>query len=142
MARDLMVTSPVMRGEDVLAVQTRLAALGYAPGPIDGGYGPTTAAAVKDFQAGHGLEADGKVGPQTFAALEAGAGSGPGPLRPPSAIGLAALVEAVRQHRRQGGSRPDPTERAFGVWYGENGVPWCNIFVSYCFQGRRRVHDL
>ena len=29
---------------------------------------------------------------------------------------------------------PGSNRTAFGVWYGENGVPWCNIFVSYCFQ--------
>ena len=125
MARDLMVTSPLMRGDDVLAVQARLSALGYAPGPIDGGYGPTTAAAVKDFQAGHGLTVDGKVGPQTLAALEA-APAPPGTPRPPSTIGQAALVEAVRQIGVTE-APPGSNRTAFGVWYGENGVPWCNI---------------
>jgi hypothetical protein len=22
----------------------------------------------------------------------------------------------------------------FGAWFGVDGVPWCNIFVSYCFR--------
>jgi len=127
-----MVTSPVMRGDDVLAVQTRLAALGYAPGPIDGAYGPTTAAAVKDFQAGRGLDVDGKVGPQTLAALEASPAP-PGPPRPASSLGVAALAEAAR-HLGVTENPPGSNRTPFGVWFGEDGVPWCNIFVSYCFS--------
>jgi hypothetical protein len=135
MARELMVTSPIMRGDDVLAVQTRLSALGYAPGPVDGAYGPTTAAAVKDFQASHDLAADGIVGPQTLAALLAAPVPGPPgpPPRPPSAIGLAALTEATR-HLGVKEAPPGSNETPFGIWFGKNGVPWCNIFVSYCFQ--------
>jgi murein L,D-transpeptidase YcbB/YkuD len=37
----------------------------------DGSYGPLTPAAVKDFQESHGLDADGKVGPETLAAIDA-----------------------------------------------------------------------
>lgn len=37
----------------------------------DGSYGPLTAAAVKDFQESHGLEDDGKVHPETLAAIDA-----------------------------------------------------------------------
>ena len=42
---------------------------GYAPGPIDGRYGPRTAQAVSRFQAAHGLVVDGIAGPFTLAAL-------------------------------------------------------------------------
>ena len=136
MARNLVVASPLMQGEDVVSVQALLDALGYAPGPIDGTYGPTTAAAVKDFQAAQGLRVDGIVGPQTLAALQAApvpGGPVPPPVRPPSTIGLAALNEATR-HIGVKEDPPGSNRTAFGEWFGENGVPWCNIFVSYCFQ--------
>ncbi|HET6871009.1 MAG TPA: peptidoglycan-binding protein [Solirubrobacteraceae bacterium] len=53
----------------VRALQRRLAGLGYAPGPIDGRYGPLTDQAVRRFQATHGLLADGIDGPVTRTAL-------------------------------------------------------------------------
>lgn len=55
-------------GDDIFAVQNKLAALGYHLG-ADGVYGPATEAAVKEFQASHGLEVDGLVGPATYRAL-------------------------------------------------------------------------
>jgi len=137
MAIELHVTSPFMRGPAVLEVQQALAALGLLPGPLDAAYGPATAAAVKAFQSARGLDVDGWVGAQTRAALAAAAaatagGIGP-PARPGSAIGKEALAEAARQI----GVKESPAgsnRTAFGLWYGQDGVPWCNIFVSYCFQ--------
>ncbi len=55
---------------DTLAVQTALAALGYAVA-IDGVMGPKTRLALQTFQRGRGLAADGIVGPQTVKALQA-----------------------------------------------------------------------
>lgn len=56
-----------MEGDDVLAVQERLLALGYTQvGAADGIFGPATEAAVKLFQEQNGLEADGVVGEQTW----------------------------------------------------------------------------
>ncbi len=54
-----------------LWVQQSLNKLGAEP-PVatDGMYGPLTAAAVKAFQQAHGLTADGKIGPETIAAIE------------------------------------------------------------------------
>lgn len=57
-------------GEDVLALQQQLAALGYWVGATDGDYGHLTEQAVLAFQGWEGLTRDGVVGPQTRDALE------------------------------------------------------------------------
>lgn len=53
----------------VRVLQRRLAGAGFAPGPIDGRYGPRTEQAVSGFQAARGLRVDGIAGPQTLAQL-------------------------------------------------------------------------
>jgi peptidoglycan hydrolase-like protein with peptidoglycan-binding domain len=58
-----------MSGDEVTALQTRLAQLGFDPGPADGVFGEGTEAAVRAFQASRGLSADGVVGDGTAAAL-------------------------------------------------------------------------
>ena len=62
-------------GPKVQALQQRLSDLGFDPNGIDGHFGPGTEAAVRAFQQANGLDVDGKVGPQTSAALAA-AGTG------------------------------------------------------------------
>lgn len=57
------------RGSLVQALQTRLAALGYAVGRIDGIYGSRMRAAVAAFQLENDLSSDGIIGPKTRAAL-------------------------------------------------------------------------
>ena len=57
-------------GVDVERVQRRLARFGFAPGPVDGAYGPRTAAAVKAFQMIAGLKRTGQANAKTVAALE------------------------------------------------------------------------
>jgi murein DD-endopeptidase MepM/ murein hydrolase activator NlpD len=56
-------------GFDVAALQFRLAWRGFPSGPIDGGYGPRSAAAVRRFQRWAGLGADGVAGAATIRAL-------------------------------------------------------------------------
>jgi len=45
----------------VRALQQRLAARGVDPGPVDGLYGPRTAAAIRRLQETEGLEPDGRI---------------------------------------------------------------------------------
>jgi hypothetical protein len=62
--------SPGATGSEVKTLQNALKSLGYDPGTIDGNYGPSTEAAVKQFQTANGLTADGVVGPATLAKLQ------------------------------------------------------------------------
>ena len=64
---------PVLRrgskGAEVARLQSLLRDLGFTMA-IDGDFGPSTEVAVARFQSERGLEADGIVGPQAWAALE------------------------------------------------------------------------
>jgi hypothetical protein len=64
-------------GTEVKALQRALAALGYAPGAIDGSYGLSTERAVSRFQSFVKLTPDGVLGPQTLAALSTALGKLP-----------------------------------------------------------------
>lgn len=59
------------RGQRVVQVQCMLTKRGYSVGSsgVDGEFGDATLAAVKQFQGAKGLEVDGEVGPNTWAAL-------------------------------------------------------------------------
>jgi peptidoglycan hydrolase-like protein with peptidoglycan-binding domain len=48
---------------DVKNVQANLASLGYNPGPIDGRAGGQTRAAVRQYQADHGMAVTGELSP-------------------------------------------------------------------------------
>jgi N-acetylmuramoyl-L-alanine amidase len=61
--------SPMMRGDDVAALQSRLTEMGFNCGRVDGIYGEMTEAAVKEFQKSAGVKVDGKCGPATIIAL-------------------------------------------------------------------------
>jgi hypothetical protein len=47
--------------------------------------------------------------------------------------GRQALAEALR-HVGVRESPPGSNRTMFGRWFGVDGVPWCAIFVSYCFD--------
>ncbi len=59
--RDLQLTSPAIRGDDVLYLQLRLKELGFNPGPLDGIYGPATQSAIKEFHLSNELPFEGVV---------------------------------------------------------------------------------
>lgn len=60
----------LMRGDDVATLQRRLTNLGFNTGRIDGIFGIQTDLALRDFQRGVGVGADGTAGVETFRALE------------------------------------------------------------------------
>ena len=71
----MRVFGPGDHGPEVLDIQQRLSALGYAlaAGELTGAFGPTTEAAVRAFQELRHLRVDGLVGPDTWMQLaEAG----------------------------------------------------------------------
>jgi hypothetical protein len=47
--------------------------------------------------------------------------------------GRRALAEALR-HVGVRESPPGSNRTPFGRWFGADGVPWCAIFVSYCYS--------
>jgi cell wall-associated NlpC family hydrolase len=139
---ELHVTSPLMHSPEIEKLQARLKALGFDPGLVDGRYGPSTANAVRAFQKAHRLAIDGVIGSATRKAL----------LSPKTkqivkqvaarramTPGEKALAEA-RKHLGVK-ERPVGSNRtSFGKWFGVDAVPWCNIFVSYCyFHGAGKV---
>ena len=71
--RILRLASPLMQGGDVRRVQMKLRQLTPPLLPndsdVDGFYGTTTEAAIRQFQQDKGLEVDGVVGSLTYAAL-------------------------------------------------------------------------
>ncbi|MGH8952913.1 MAG: peptidoglycan-binding protein [Acidimicrobiia bacterium] len=62
--RMLFLRRPMMRGEDVSELQSRLSSLGFDVGKVDGIFGPMTEQAVLDFQHNRNLAEDGKAGPE------------------------------------------------------------------------------
>ena len=96
----------------VRSLQRHLDGAGYAPGPIDGLFGPRTQHAVERFQSAHGLRVDGIAGPVTLAAL-----------RTPSSVlypgagylgGGAREVRGLQRQLRRDGFGPGPIDGRYG----------------------------
>ncbi|MGH8945912.1 MAG: peptidoglycan-binding protein, partial [Acidimicrobiia bacterium] len=67
--RLLFMRRPMIRGEDVAELQSRLNSLGFDSGKVDGIFGPDTERAVIDFQHNRFLAEDGKMGPEVVTEL-------------------------------------------------------------------------
>lgn len=98
----------------VRVLQRALAQLGWAPGRVDGLFGPRTEAAVVRFQAAAGLAVDGAAGPHVLRAL---AHAQRQPLR--RGAGYAASngsneVRALQRGLRSRGLRPGPVDGLYG----------------------------
>ncbi len=99
---------PVLqKGSTGSAVKTLQSFLGGLV--VDGAFGDATRAAVVAYQAGVGLAADGVVGAQTWAKIDAGARPAAKPVSQRSAAASAATQRAV--HAAADGYWGDDTER-------------------------------
>ncbi len=56
-------------GDQVREAQQALKDKGFYNGPVDGVYGPLTQTAVRRYQEQQNLNADGRLGPETFSSL-------------------------------------------------------------------------
>ena len=84
--RPLYLTSPMMRGDDVAALQLRLGTLGFNAGRVDGYFGPNTQRALRDFQRNVDLVVDGVCARDTVTQLSRMASRG-------TTISIAGLRE-------------------------------------------------
>jgi len=69
-SRLVSLRRPMLRGDDVRALQHWLNRLGFDPGREDGIFGAATETALREFQRAAGVAADGVCGPETCRALE------------------------------------------------------------------------
>lgn len=67
--RVLSFTTPLMRGDDVAALQSQLSEMGFNCGRVDGIFGADCESAVKDFQKSVGVKVDGRCGPATIMSM-------------------------------------------------------------------------
>ncbi len=97
-------------GDDVVALQERLAELGFAPGPADGDYGRRTRMAVQVFQELNELPATGRADRRTVEALAT--------FRYDGLLLVAgdegADVEALQNRLAEGPFDPGPVDGVYG----------------------------
>jgi 1,2-diacylglycerol 3-beta-glucosyltransferase len=86
----------------VARLQQRILRLGYAPGPIDGLYGPLTTGAVRRLQAANRVAVDGIAGPVTRRVLHGQADARP------------AVVRRAQRRLRALGHHPGPVDGIYG----------------------------
>ena len=96
--RNLWLTTPMMRGDDVLALQQRLATAG-ATITQDGLFGRGTRTEVEKFQRNQGLTVDGIVGIATWTKLMDPTGSGAPVVAPSRASELIDPAALATPHR-------------------------------------------
>lgn len=115
-------------GADVIELQTRLKAVGYDPGEIDGEFGPNTESAVKALQTAAGITVDGEFGPDSLAALVALEGTEDDPDEPvddpePEIDGLHVQVSGGNAYIRTG---PGTQYDAMGVAHAGDKLTFAN----------------
>ena len=135
------LASPLMTGADVKKLQKLLNEDGYGKGlDADGEYGPMTAQAVYRAQFWLGFPRPDQLAGRRFTDYLTGAAK-PTPemcarvaARKKAAKEASFRKDAVKLAKSKVGTIETPVNiQEFGKWYGMNGVPWCAIFVSWCF---------
>jgi N-acetylmuramoyl-L-alanine amidase len=94
--RLLYLRSPMLRGDDVAALQALLGALGFDAGRVDAIFGPDTQHAVTEFQRNAGLTTDGICGPATVSGLRRVSGRGTPESGSPTSVASLREAEALR----------------------------------------------
>ncbi|MBL4756803.1 MAG: TIGR02594 family protein [Rhizobiales bacterium] len=131
-------------------MQKALKLAGFDPGPIDGYRGTLTISAVRAFQGANNLDVDGIVGRLTSAKLFQGRTDRA------AIISIQNLrenfmpwfIEAKRLLglREVGGKGSNPTilrwAERLKIWYPNDGVPWCGLFVAQCISSQLRGEAL
>ena len=123
----------------IRALQARLAELGFAPGQIDGVWGPRTRRAVIAFQRDRNLKTDGVVGPATRAVLWGNDARKPAPnLAVPTDLPWLAEAQRLRGLRETKGEADNPIIMGWAddlaVAYPDDETPWCGLFVGHCMR--------
>jgi CHAP domain-containing protein/putative peptidoglycan binding protein len=139
--RLLHLASPLMTGADVKALQKLLNEDGYGKDlDADGEYGPMTAQAVYRAKFWLGFPRPNQLAGGKFNDYLTGAMKPDADMRALIAKRKKAAKDAgfrkaaVKLAKSKIGTVETPVNiQEFGQWYGMNGVPWCAIFVTWCF---------
>jgi len=133
-----------MASERIRRIQQALKDNGFDPGDVDGIWGRNTIAAVRQFQGQKGLKIDGVVGPNTTAALFAGATATQptAPSTPPATAPAGSMLPWFEEARHLVGTREVLGPRnnpvimdwaeTLDINYAGDDVPWCGLFVAHC----------
>ena len=145
------LTSPLMHTAEVKTVQQRLGGKNkfkenYRPGSVDGYFGEQTASAC--YRAKWALGYPSKELKKTYGPTLDNYLKGATPLpkdyaqrrkqRKQAAATVVPLrVKALERAKTKVGVGESPmgsNKTEFGAWYGFNGVPWCAIFMTWCYD--------
>jgi hypothetical protein len=146
----LELTTPHMLGQRVkdaqwlMAGHSKISGLAtYKDGAIDGDYGPLTAQATyrAKYWLGYSDRSLDRSFGQTLYEYLVGSLKLPADYLSRRKSRLAAVAQnpgelALARAVLELGTKESPAGsnmQKYGLWYGMNGVPWCAIFVSWCF---------
>jgi peptidoglycan hydrolase-like protein with peptidoglycan-binding domain len=131
---------PGMQGERVRALQQRLVALHYDPGPVDGRYGAGLTSAVMAFQKVVGMPRNGRATLDVLAAVAAAAD--PAPLLPdggPTRIEVDFKRQVLFFYRDGVLQRIIPVSTGNGKRYCQDGICGVAVTPSGSFRIERRI---